>query len=669
MQEHLSFSASLRAMQDAWKACGAVELPENVNSLSSERVQLDELLSSTLECVGSGFAVRNLRQLISGAVLEAALSGQDELGLAKLLGVVVRYFSVDTEILPPGGAGWINALAIATRLQELWPHETRNDRLRNVESALKRLVSKGHAFNLAEGKVDRTSPGFQTATAEIMRSFDKLGQFEVFQFIEQVARSQQGYHFDQVLFGRNPSNEPREAGIPFGFLWQLAARTAVLPSGSKNPERNRQDAFELSRDLIAVIDIETYGQFWAIAAQAAPTDAWLADAVLHDHLFSLQQWSPYLTPIILRSFFGTGRDDALRSAHGWGVEDVAIAAELLVAGQTTSPRIISAALFERRLPPKTVTNLLRDLTHEPPAPNAGYTDPFAAGVHDLMFRPFLSSLLPDKYTVPSMATVGPAIYEVVAAAARNTFSKDEMAKLSGEGLENATRAVLEFRGIVPTIIAAKYLVHGQAGECDLVLEDDETIIFIECKAKAMPRGAMAGAAMDAVFTYIEGIASSQSQALQHQSLLEAHGRITFENGKVLEHVGRKIVRLSTTLFDFGTLQDRFVFSQLSATLANSKLSLTGAPNKSAQKRVNNSNAILQQVRQHLSRDTGLGGDVSNWIWVRSLSTASLSLGQLATILIDHSTVSSLAEVIRKPATFATGSVLKEYHYLRVQRLV
>jgi len=286
-----------------------------------------------------------------------------------------------------------------------------------------------------------------------------------------------------------------------------------------------------------------------------------------------------------------------------------------------------------------------------------------------MFKPFMAMHSSNTFLVPSQSTIGPGFYEAVAAALRSVFSREEVSAMTGDGLERAVGQLLRYRNLKPTIEGKSYAAGGIQGECDIVLEDEKTILFIECKAKALTRAAMSGDPQDAVFAYLQGVVASQAQALQHESILRKEGRILFCDGAVLDLHGRDIVRVSLTLFDHGTLQDRFLFGQLASHLSSSKLMTTGLVDKALRRRVEKTNEILDRLRRYLTEDLGKGAEMADLIWSRALPTASLAFGHLAIILLDHTTVSGLANVLRKPATFATGSVLKEYQYLRQTKLV
>ncbi|MDX0200942.1 hypothetical protein GOB99_15300 [Sinorhizobium meliloti] len=668
MSHDINYQAFVSSLQSAWNRAKDIVLPQPPAALREEEEQLHALLTEALVRQGSGFTTAGLRRFIPFLTLVTTLTEFD-VNLARVLRKIVQHLSAGTGIARPDQEGWETAFAVGGRLLKLNDFLSPDPRTDNMVAALQRLHADGHRFSVGDDGIARDSEGYVTVTKQILEHLDIAGRHDAFKFLEGLARHVHSYEFDQVLYGRDPSPRPRDASIPFGFLWQLAARaSSATPTSAGDPNVPMHRAVELARDLVALTGVESYGQFWGIAATAEKLEEWLGEATLHDHLFSVQQWTPFITPIFVRSFFGTDYDEDMRRKLGWGVEDVAVAAEAVLAEVRSSPGLLPESKLEKRLPEGVVSSLLRDMTHQTPAPNAEYLTPFSAPKADLMFRPFVAAAQPECVMIRSSSTFGPACYEAVAAGLRKALSGAQVSKMTGDGLERTTGAILKLRGIRPTIEAKRYRAGTLDGECDLVLEDDKTIILIECKAKPITRAAMAGDPTDAVLAYLQGIVASQAQALQHQSVLEEGGSIVFEDSTVLERKDRRIVRLSMTLFDYGSLQDRFIFSQLATALANSTFTVRDPLNATSAQRAKKPNEILDKLRKYLTDDNDLNEEDVRKIWIRSLPTASLSIGQLAVLLIDRTTVGKLAEVLVKPATYATGSVLKEFHYMREQGL-
>ena len=168
---------------------------------------------------------------------------------------------------------------------------------------------------------------------------------------------------------------------------------------------------------------------------------------------------------------------------------------------------------------------------------------------------------------------------------------------------------------------------------------------------------MGGESFAAVLDYGASVLASQVQALQHERLLRDHGEIRFDSGQCLKHRGREITRLSVTLLDHGSLQDRFLFVNLVEPLLRSRIVVDPGVRSSKY------DDLCKQLDRHREEMKAAEGR-KNSSWVEGLAAASLSYGQLAIILIEHRTVSALVDVLRRPATFATMNPLLEYHHLK-----
>jgi hypothetical protein len=356
----LLFEAQIAGLRDAHIGAARVQLPKPLVALRDQMDALEQQLRAAIVEPGSGFTTRHLRRLIKRFYLEAVLARNDA-DLPALLERIVAQLPNGTELSPPDRSDWSEALAVAASLRVFNDYSVPNPRRDNVRSALDRLTALGHKFKLAGSGIDPESDGFRTVTERVVEHLTKLGRFDIFRNLEASARAVHGYEFDQVLYGRNSSNSPRDASVPFGFLWQLAARLPDLPPACADPAVEWRNALDLARDVVALVDVETYGQFWMLGGAGDQLVEMLANATLHDHLFSVQQWSPYITPLLLRSFFGTERDEELRKKLGWAIEDAATAVEIVIGLVKCSPAVLSRDHLVKRLPPSTVDALLRDL--------------------------------------------------------------------------------------------------------------------------------------------------------------------------------------------------------------------------------------------------------------------------------------------------------------------
>jgi hypothetical protein len=534
-----------------------------------------------------------------------------------------------------------------------------------VASAAKRLKGAGFDLTTSGTGIDLASPALQTITEAISERLTRLCLFDVLANLCSAVRRVEVYEFDQYLFGRRYSFGEREPSIPFGFLFNLAVKTPDQVQASQDPERDWRESIEIARDLVAVLNIEPYTKFWMINKSPVSMGRLLEEVGLYDHLFGLRQWSIFVTPLLLQSFFGTSHDAQLTAHLGWSATDAVRFSATLVRSIRTDPaRVRRAELLSTGLDDATLNRMLPSFVHSGGQVNRDYNSPLAARSSDLMFRPLITGD-GGTFIAPAASMVGPACYEVVAAGARAALSTADVADLVGKGTERAVAALLRCRGLHPTFEGATYNEGGaaDAGECDLVLEDGDNILLIECKGKPLTRATMAAEPGAAFLDYAGGVIASQVQALQHERLLHDKGEIVFDDGRCLRLDGRRVTRLSVTLLDHGSLQDRFLFMNLVAPLLRSRMNFDPEhPNRKRYREVNDELDTLRREMKGAERRTGSA-------WVAALGAASLSFGQLATLLVEADSLAALIERVRKPATFGTMNPLLEYHYLKKQGLL
>jgi len=617
-------------------------------------------LPSTSE---TGFDTHALRAVAGAFRLEQAV-GAESNDNAEVLTAISAGLPAGTELKLPSDACWIEAATIGRALLALDVYRHPDHRHLAVAAAAARLTESGFVLKLTGTSIDPMSPAVEDVTAAISERFVRLGLMDVLGNLLAAARRVGVYDFDQYLFGRRYAYEEREPSIPFGFLLNLAAKARDRQPLSARPDLDWRESIEFARDLVAVLDVEPYNKFWMIEHTPRRMERLLGEIGLYDHLFGVRQWSIFVTPLLLKSFFGTSHDAKLSAYLGWNASDAVLFSGALVRSIRTDPaRLRREDLLSTGLSSSTLDHMLPSFVHSAGEVNRDYGSPLRAKSADLMFRPLLEGG-GSTFVAPAASMVGPACYEVVATAARAALSKEEVAELVGKGTERAVAALLRFRRLEPSFEGAKYN-EGKpidAGECDLVFEDHENILLIECKGKALTRATMSADPGAALLDYAGGVLASQVQALQHERLLHDNGEILFDDGTRLVLRGRRVTRLSVTLLDHGTLQDRFLFINLVEPLLRSELVFN--PKDPSRRRYREVNDELDRHR----REMKAAERRSDSAWEEALGASSLSFGQLATLLVETDTLGGLIERIRKPATFATMNPLLEYHYLKKQGL-
>lgn len=659
------YAEQLRGLLDASVAAVPLQTKADVESyftapeLGTLTVNLGTELGLLLHGeVDTGFGFVDVRRTIHQFRIEQAL-GTNTTDYDYVLEKVAYYFHSGKHLVPLSDPAWQRIVLLGRALWRLDPQERMSTKERNATNAIKRLVAKGYDLKLKDGRIDRDSPGLRQATADVRDLLTKVGLVKAVTFLFNAAGRIVPYDFDQFLFGRNHGQpwEFREPMPPWSYLLNVMVQLPDTPS-TKDMEAAWQEAIPLAIDLVAALDVETYDSYWMMGSPVPRLlPGLLGDIGLFDHLFTMRQWPKLLAPIVLHQVFTDEDDAVMRRKYGWTVRDACLFAfTVLMACKGAGTSLITRKqLGATRLTSAQVTQLLAWFSHAPGAINQGYDSPIQARNADLMFKPLIA-VADDTYMVPCASVAGPAFYEALHRAVRDAVGDAKTNDLLGGGVERATADLLRRRGLHPTRENATYRSPDGtvSGECDLVLEDDTNIVFIECKAKAPTRGTMSGEGVDALVDYAGSLLTSQQQTLKHERVLTENGEISFDDGYRLRLDGRAVTRLSITLLDHGTFQDRVIFSQFVGPMLSA--SIRYEPDHPRAGTFDGVNETIAALTQELIKFNDQGRNV----WSSTMSAASLGVGQLAVLLNESDTVDMLVKRLRRHTTFGTTNVLLEY---------
>lgn len=105
----------------------------------------------------------------------------------------------------------------------------------------------------------------------------------------------------------------------------------------------------------------------------------------------------------------------------------------------------------------------------------------------------------------------------------------------------------------------EYNYHGIKGECDFIVECDNSIIIIELKKKGFTRNAQSGDKYSIIIDLSQGLLISQIQACKVEYLLKNYEDIKFTDSDYIKWDNRVIKRVSLTRFEYGSFNNKFVF--------------------------------------------------------------------------------------------------------------
>src|SRR5260370_37679603 len=97
----------------------------------------------------------------------------------------------------------------------------------------------------------------------------------------------------------------RDASIPFGFAINLAVAVPIPESMPAEPQRKWKEALDLARDVVSVLNLESFSGFAHMGTSTLYAEAALRALAMVDHLVGLRQWRLSFTQDFLTHFFAS----------------------------------------------------------------------------------------------------------------------------------------------------------------------------------------------------------------------------------------------------------------------------------------------------------------------------------------------------------------------------
>lgn len=669
-------SATAVPMADEAAANAALESYESPQQASNRLFDLLIVLEKTGQTVGTLRALANhffLANVLDGSSIPIAETLDNIAaclpGIANPDGTRIPSGPVQPGTPPPQVTAfvrtldhelaWLEAMLIGRAFMVLKRSPFSNARTKAVADAATRIKRLGYAFSINSGRYQIRPDSIENIVGEIWKCLHRVGSINALSNIMRVALETHVYAYEQILFGRKYAGGlgDRSPGLPIGLLYNIAVKLTAKGSNERNAKSFWDKAVCLARDFVAMLDLEPYSQFAFLGLDVQALEDGLREVAHYDHCFSLRQWHLSFTPQFLSVFFGESFDADMKQRLGWNVTDAVQLAQVLKAHARPGTEVVPipkliAAGFDHRV----FKSMLPFFAHIEGKANKNYRSPFGATGPDVIFKPLI--LIKGGFVIlPGASVLGPALFEATFAAWRTNRGNKEIDSLKGDGTERLTKYLFAKHGLQPSFENSKYDLGEQGtGECDLVFEDEENIILVECKAKALTRGAMTGMQGDALLDFAGGLFASQAQALKHERILRSVGAIHFCDGMKLELRDRQITRLTATLLDHGALQDRWMLRNVYNALLSAEV--TCDPSYAKRKQVKEFNDKLCLFREETRLLEAAGQDIN----AHPLNAASASVAQLDVLLEGVQSLSEVRVRLSAHITFSTLNVLLEHFH-------
>jgi hypothetical protein len=489
-------------------------------------------------------------------------------------------------------AAWLNAIMAArsyTAIQGALPDI--DLRAAAVTDAAKRLITEGYRVQVKDDRLQLDDREFDRLCSDIEADVRLIGGGVVLIQIFNFLRASKQHEFERYIPGRTFDRKPRLPSLPVGYLLNLGVKH--LNSAPMRDDRAMARIWtriaERARDLCALYDIEPYNYIENIVLAPRGVPAYVSSIALFDHIFPLRQWRPSETIALIKGFLDFVDSKKMQDLLGWTLDDacrvVQIAFDLsggLDMSAISDDQIVGGGIDAMRW-----QRMRPHFVHDFGAANRDYLKPVDADKSDFGFKPFVEIHKKRLLVIsPSLSALG--FFEAITRALRGA-GYPRLDQDMGSAVERVTAAAFSTHGINITIQGSTYsmldpLTGGkQTGECDVVVETPECIVFIETKKKPHRRASATGDALANLIDLSGSLFDAQAQLAQHERILLRHQYIQFDDGKRLNHGGRDIERMAITLLDYGSPQDKFFLRQLFGALAGVSFGAEGIDATNAEK--------------------------------------------------------------------------------------
>lgn len=430
----------------------------------------------------------------------------------------------------------------------------------NLAKSAKYLKNKGYDVKIENARVIIKDSDFKAICNEINNNLRLLGGIKFTHTV--LNRLSSLYDSDlnrfqlnrTVGFGENPL-------VPIGYLLNIAAKHTdfTVITDHLMWDCYYRYVIELSVNICAIYDVQPYNYFQLMFKGTNDTIKFIQEIALFDSIFTLKQLRPSDVTRINGLFNSIDQNDMLNKLN-FNLNQMNDIIERIF---NLSKRNFLPLIFEKKDLKWSGSSQILDkmmdvLSYDLNDVNKDFLLP--TDRPNFLFKPLIK--LKEKYIFLNKSWRSPAFYEALAMEVRGNYDLD-----LGTELENLIKVEMNKNNI--NYQSGHYKFDGEEGDCDIIIESNDTIVLIEVKKKALTRASQSGDDIKLILDLSKSLLDAQLQVGKHEILLRKNGYIRFDDGTKLEFNDRTIERIALTLLDYGGFQDRYVINHLLEVMSTS----------------------------------------------------------------------------------------------------
>ena len=346
---------------------------------------------------------------------------------------------------------------------------------------------------------------------------------------------------------------------PFGYLLNLGLRHTSSIGSEKALKRHFGNVMNLSRDFcLAVYPYQSYSIWEKVFHRNETVLEYFQRLTLIDSLYYMQQSGKDFVLEMCNFLIDQMVQSGMSLCAACSFEEYRQLMNVL-AGKTDIKKFVRLKQTEidALQDKKRQAEILKMISFEMGDININYEKPVDYNKVNYNDRPFVILKNGDVILYPTTIGVW-GWYEMLLSLLR--AADGQIDNKVGLMLEDLMHGKLHKKGIATK--TGRYIVDKIEGEADVVIETPDKILLIEMKKKTMTRAARQGYLYQIVLDFAGSLLYSQEQCVRTDTLLRRKGCIDLLKKKkvvdTLEWLGRESDKITLTLSDYGTLQDRAV---------------------------------------------------------------------------------------------------------------
>lgn len=451
-------------------------------------------------------------------------------------------------------------------------------------SAGKYMKNRGYCFNIVNGRIQfdnkidlkihldieaiiRNISGFETAKLIFVRELNKIYN----QKYERYAISRKKYTLPVDIM---PT-------LPYNYLLQICMKYLFNPCifiktlSHEEREQKYLELKKLSENYLTCLGLQNSSIYENLLIDFETLPHTLVKNMLYDKLVLVNQWKPKYIIELIESMFSEIYDNY--RSWGYNLKEYLKVVKLILFNYSPCAIIqFDDVLGKINIKRKVLDEIFLDISHSTENVNKDFN--CILGKTNFSNKPLIK-IKEDEYFLLSPIICGFSFYEVLYNKCKSV-NKNLLDRKQGYIFEKLIKMRLDKRNLPYKYGFYKFDSLGsgnKTNECDLIIENDKKIVFIEIKKRPLSRTFEQADDIELLRSLGEGIVYSQRQALEHSIQLENKGNIVLfgsadlseqKDSTVIEYNNRNIIRISLTLHEYGFLAYKTITEKFMQSLIN-----------------------------------------------------------------------------------------------------